>query len=75
MVDWHPTLIAEHSLGYTKELVDKFEARLRAQYKVKNGRKGSDLKRGEREAAKADALSSREKKLQGRPRNLVELDD
>jgi hypothetical protein len=30
LVDWYPTLVSGHSLGNTKELLDEFEARLRA---------------------------------------------
>ncbi|KAK0105991.1 hypothetical protein ONS95_004498 [Cadophora gregata] len=30
LVDWHPTLLPAHTLGHAKELVDKFEARIRA---------------------------------------------
>jgi hypothetical protein len=38
IVDWHPTLMPEHSLGNVKEQVDKFEARLQAQRKIENRR-------------------------------------
>ncbi|KAH7370234.1 hypothetical protein BKA65DRAFT_471464 [Rhexocercosporidium sp. MPI-PUGE-AT-0058] len=38
LVDWHPTLLPSHSLGHIKELVDKFEARIRAQRRVSNKR-------------------------------------
>jgi hypothetical protein len=58
MVDWHPTLIPEESLGHAKELVDKFEARLQSQRRVKSGQRGPGLKRGERAVAKADAPSA-----------------
>lgn len=37
MVDWHPTLMPEHSLGNANKVVDKFEARLQAQRKLKSG--------------------------------------
>ena len=75
MVDWHPTLMPEHSLGHAKEMVDKFEARLRAQRKIKNVRGGLGLKRGGRVVAKADALSCQEeKKSRGRPQKLVKVD-
>ena len=49
LVDWRPTL------GNAKELVDEFEARLRAQLDSKNGRGGPCLKRGERAMAVVDA--------------------
>jgi hypothetical protein len=55
LVDWHPTLLPEHSLGYAEELVGKFEARLRAQREAKNGRGGQGLNRGERAVVEADA--------------------
>ena len=75
LVDWHPTLMPEPSLGNAKELVDKFEARLRAQRKVKNERGGLGLKRGGRAVAKPDAPTGQEeKKPRGRPRNVVKVD-
>ncbi|PVH68102.1 hypothetical protein DL98DRAFT_237198 [Cadophora sp. DSE1049] len=40
LVDWHPTLLPEHSLGHAKELVQKFEARIRAQRGVNHKRGG-----------------------------------
>lgn len=48
LVDWQPTLLPRHSLGDAKELVDNFEARLKARRGVKNGRGRPDLKRGVR---------------------------
>lgn len=48
LVDWSATLVPEYSLGHAKELVEEFEARLLAQRRVKNGRGGTDLKRGKR---------------------------
>jgi hypothetical protein len=45
LVDWNPTLLAEHSLGHAKELVSIFEDRLRAQRKAKNRLGGASLKR------------------------------
>jgi hypothetical protein len=48
-VDWCPTLVPEHELGNAKELVDEFEARVRAQRESKSGQGGPDtLKQGER---------------------------
>jgi len=52
-------------LRHTKELVDKFEARLRAQRGAKNGRRGPGLERRERVVVVADASG---KTLQKRPR-------
>ncbi|CAG8977704.1 hypothetical protein HYALB_00008731 [Hymenoscyphus albidus] len=52
LVDWNPTLLPEHSLGHAKELVDKFEHRLRAQRKTKNGPWGASLKRKGRGATR-----------------------
>jgi hypothetical protein len=55
-------------LGHTKELVDKFEARLRAQRGAKNGRRGRGLKRGERVVVVADASGKTLQKIpRGRP--------
>jgi hypothetical protein len=34
-LNWCPTLEPEYSLEYTKELVDEFEAQLRAQREIK----------------------------------------
>ena len=68
LVDWRPTLLPEHSLGHSEELVNKFKARLRAQCKVKN-------KPGRRAAVNADAPTGQEKKKpRGRPRKLVKAD-
>lgn len=72
MVEWHPTLMPEQSLGKAKELVNKFEARLRAQRKVKNGRGRPGLKRG---VTKPNAPTAQEKKKpRGQPRNVVKVD-
>jgi hypothetical protein len=69
LVDWHPTLPPVYSLGYAKELVDKFEARLRAQREANNGRGGQGLKRGERAVVEADASGGQQQKTpRGRPR-------
>ena len=43
------------TLGYIKELVDKFEARLLVIYEVKNGQKGPGLKRRSHAVVKAGA--------------------
>jgi hypothetical protein len=74
LVDWHPTLLPEHSLGHAKELVDKFEARLRAQREAKNGRGGQGLKRGEQAVVEADASGSQQqKRRRGRPRKQTAI--
>lgn len=55
----YPTLLPGYSLGHAKELVDKFEARLQAQRRDKNGRA----------MAKSNASSGQQrKKPRGRPR-------
>jgi hypothetical protein len=62
LVEWCPTLEPEHSLGQAKELVDEFEAQLRAQRKVENGR------RGEQAAVEAAVSGSpQQKRRRGRP--------
>lgn len=69
LVEWSATLVPEHLpghlLGHAKELVDEFEARLRAQRGVKNGRGGPDMKRRE-QADVADI--QQQKRPRGRPR-------
>ena len=50
-----PTLEAQHSMGHSKELVDKFEAQLRVYRGAKSGREGLGLKRSEQIAVEADA--------------------
>ena len=50
-----PTLEAQHSMGHSKELVDKFEAQLRVYRGAKSGREGLGLKRSEHIAVEADA--------------------
>jgi hypothetical protein len=68
LVEWSPTLVPKHLLGHAKEPVDEFEARLRAQRGVKNGR-GAGLKRGEQAGREADASGGQqEKRRRGRPR-------
>jgi len=68
LVEWSPTLAPEHLLGHAKELVDEFEARLRAQRGAKNER-GAGLKRGEQAVIEADASGGQqEKRRRGRPR-------
>jgi hypothetical protein len=47
--------VPEHALGNAKELVDEFEARVRAQLESKSGRGGPGLKQGERVMAVAGA--------------------
>lgn len=68
-VEWASTLEPEHSLGHAKELVDKFEARLRAKLEVKNGRGRPALKQSEQAVLGTDVSSSREQRRpRGRPR-------
>jgi hypothetical protein len=54
LVEWSATLVPGHLLGHAKELVDEFEAQLRAQREAKHGRGGPGLKRGEQAVVKAD---------------------
>ncbi|PVH67793.1 hypothetical protein DL98DRAFT_264836 [Cadophora sp. DSE1049] len=69
LVDWHPTLLPAHTLGHAKELVDRFEARIRAQRGVNNkrGRLGSKIKRKVSVEAK-ESSGQQGKKPRGRPR-------
>ncbi|KAH9203893.1 hypothetical protein DL95DRAFT_471980 [Leptodontidium sp. 2 PMI_412] len=69
LVDWHPTLLPVHSLGYAKELVDKFEARIRAQRGVNNKRGGLGSMTKQKASVEAKTLSGQQgKKPRGRPR-------
>ena len=61
LVDWHPILLPVHSLGYAKELVNEFEARILAQRGVKRGGLGSITRQ------KA-TVKGTGKKARGRPR-------
>ena len=61
LVDWHPTLLPVHSLGHAKELVDEFEARVRAQRGSKRGGLGSNTR--QKAGVKFEG-----KKARGRPR-------
>lgn len=71
-VDWHSTLLPEHSLGHAKEIVDKFEARLRSRCEVKKGRGRPILKRGGRAVVEADIPGDQQKrKPRGRPRKRM----
>jgi hypothetical protein len=69
LVDWRPTLVPEHALGNAKELVDEFEARVRAQLKSKSERGGPYLKQGGRAMTVADVPGKTpEKRPRGKPR-------
>jgi hypothetical protein len=56
LVEWCPTLEPEHSLGYAKELVDEFEARLQALRNDKEVRIGPAVKRDRHLVVGADVL-------------------
>ncbi|CZT13577.1 uncharacterized protein RAG0_17073 [Rhynchosporium agropyri] len=64
LVDWHPTLLPVQSLGHAKELVDQFEARIRAQRGSKRGGLGSNT--GQKASVKVEG-----KKARGRPRKQI----
>jgi hypothetical protein len=69
LVDWHPTLVPTHSLGNAKELVDIFEARLRAHRRSKNKRGWLSLKPSRQAIVGTDTLGGApQKKRRGRPR-------
>jgi hypothetical protein len=73
LVEWCPTLVPKHLLGHAKELMDEFEARLRAQRGVKNRRGGSGLEQGDQTAVETDASGSQpQKRPRGRPRKQSE---
>jgi hypothetical protein len=64
LVEWSPTLEPVHLLGHAKELVDEFEARLRTQHGVKNGRGLSALKIRQKAIGQG---SQQQKRPRGRP--------
>jgi hypothetical protein len=58
-----------HSLEHAKELVDEFEARLRALRKDKEGRVGPGVKRDGQSVMAADVSGGQQQKRpRGRPR-------
>jgi hypothetical protein len=65
LVEWCPTLVPENSLGNAKELVDEFEARVRAKREVKNRRGRLGMKRAVTEVD--ESSSQQQKKPRGRP--------
>ena len=67
LVGWSPTLVPQHLLGHAKELLDEFEAQLRAKRGAKN-RRGPGLKRDERAVVEADVSRCQQKRPRGRPR-------
>jgi hypothetical protein len=68
LVEWCPTLEPEHSLGHATELVDKFEAQLRAHHGAKSGREGLGLKIKYQAAVETDTSGGQQqKKRRGRP--------
>lgn len=70
MVEWGPTLEPEHSLP--KDLVDKFEARLRAPRGPKSGRGGPGLKVRQKPVVEAGTSGGQQQKKQrGRPRKQI----
>jgi hypothetical protein len=62
LVELCPTLEPQHSLGYAKELVDKFEARLQAPRGAKSGRKGLGLKIKKQAVVEPDASGGQQQK-------------
>jgi hypothetical protein len=66
LVDWSPTLVPERSLEHTRELVDKFEARLLGRRKIKNERGKLGSKRGWRVVGDAPG-GQQQKRPRGRP--------
>jgi hypothetical protein len=70
MVEWCPTLQPVHSLEHAKELVDEFEARLRALHKDKEGRVGHSIKRDMQVTIERDLSGGQQQKKRprGRPR-------
>ena len=76
LVDWHPDTNASTLIGKCEGTVDKFETRLRAQGKVKNGRGRLGLKRDGRVVAKAEAPNGqKERKPHGGCRTIVEINN
>jgi hypothetical protein len=71
LVEWSATLVPKYELGKAKVLVDKFEARLRAQERQTGGKGRGRLpqsKAGRRAAVGAHATRQKQR---GRPRKPV----
>lgn len=69
MVEWCPTLQPVHSLEHAKELVDEFEARLRALHKDNEGGVGHSVKRDRQVTMEGDLSGGQQQKRpRGRPR-------
>ena len=72
MVDWHPTLLPEQSLEDSKDLIKKFEAKLRAHTSVKQRRGCTSLKPGTLPTSQDDIRGLQEpKRPRGRPRKQL----
>jgi hypothetical protein len=75
LVEWSATLMPKCELGKAKGLVDKFEARLRAQCRQRGGKRRGRLpprKAGKQAIAGAYATGeTQQKKGRGRPRKQV----
>ena len=68
LVEWYPTLEPEHSLGHTKELVDKFEAQLLSRRGFRNESEVMGLKVRKQVMLEANVSGCQQKKQRGRPR-------
>ena len=75
LVEWSATLVPKCELGKAKVLVDKFEARLRAQCRQRGGKRQGRLpppKAGKQAIVVARATGeTQQKKERGRPRKQV----
>ena len=68
MVKWCPTLEPVHSLEHAKELMDEFEAQLRALRKNKEVRVGPNVNRDRQVTMEGDLSGRQQKRPRGRPR-------
>jgi hypothetical protein len=73
LVEWNPTLVPKYTLKNAKEMVNKFEARLRAQGRQEKGRgRPPQSKVGQRTMLEGQAIKgTQQKKQRGRPRKQV----
>lgn len=75
LVEWHATLVPKYELKKARALVDKFEARLRAQGRQRDGKVPGRLpqsKAGQQVVVRADTMSrTQQMERRGRPRKQV----
>jgi hypothetical protein len=74
LVEWSATLVPKNELGKAKPLVEKFEARFRAQCRQRGGKRRGRLppsKAGKQAISGARVTGETQQKGRGRPRKQV----